>query len=115
MLRNLVHWQLGDIGAVCGCLIAAVLIVAMLFEGWPASRLSLAYDRLLTVALIAVVTVALDRALAAYAEGVHWARANPEDWVTTAALTFFGAGVILHVAVGRRWPLTPQSRSKTRQ
>jgi len=30
VLRNLVHWQLGDIGAVCGCLIAAVLIVAML-------------------------------------------------------------------------------------
>jgi hypothetical protein len=35
--RNLAHWQPDAIGAVCGCVISAALIVAMLFEGWPAA------------------------------------------------------------------------------
>jgi hypothetical protein len=46
----------------------------------------------------------LDRVLAAYANGVTWIRATPDDWITTAALSFLGAGVISHVAVGLRWP-----------
>jgi hypothetical protein len=113
VLHNLANWQPDSIGAVCGCLITATLIVAMLFDGWPASKLRPSHGRLLTVGLIALLTVALDRSLAAYAESLHWPKATPDDWVTTAALTFIGAGIILHVAVGRRWPLTPTSKSKT--
>jgi hypothetical protein len=41
------------------------------------------------------VAFVLDRALAAYADGVHLVRATPDDWVTTAALSFIGAGIIL--------------------
>jgi hypothetical protein len=51
-----------------------------------------------------VVTVALNRGLAAYADGVDWVRATPDDWITTAALSFLGAGIILHVGIGLRWP-----------
>ena len=104
VLRNLAHWQPDAISAICGCVISAALIVAMLFEGWPAARLRPAPGRALTLALTAVVTLALNRALAAYADGVHWTRATPDDWITTAALSFIGAGIILHVGIGLRWP-----------
>ena len=76
----------------------------MLFEGWPAARLSPAPGRALTLVLTAAVAVALDRALAAYADSVPWVKATPDDWVTTAALSFIGAGIILHVGIGLRWP-----------
>ncbi len=39
VLRNLAGWPPDTIGAVCGSVISGVLIVAMLFEGWPATRL----------------------------------------------------------------------------
>ena len=62
--------------------------------------------RALTLALTAL---ALNRALAAYAGSVHWARASPYDWITTAALSFAGADIILHAGIGLRWPFTPKT------
>lgn len=110
LLRDIVHWQPDAIGAACGCVITAVLVVSMLFEGWPAARLPSAPGRLLTLLLTALVAVALDRVLAAYADGVAWTRATPDDWITTAALSFLGAGIIAHVAVGLRWPFALKTR-----
>jgi len=104
LLRNLAHWQPDAISAACGCAISATLIVAMLFEGWPAARLTPAPGRILTLALTALVALALNRALAAYADSVHWTRASPSTWITTASLSFIGAGIILHVGIGLRWP-----------
>ena len=104
VLRNLAHWQPDTISAACGCIISATLIVAMLFDGWPAARLPPASGRALTLALTALVALALDRALAAYADSVRWARATPSQWITTAALSFIGAAIILHVGIGLRWP-----------
>ena len=109
VLRDLAHWAPGAISAACGCVITAVLIVAMLFEGWPASRLAPGQSRAVTLALIAIVALALDRALSAYAQSVPWVKATPDDWVTTAALSFIGAGIILHVGIGLRWPLALRS------
>jgi hypothetical protein len=112
MLRNLAGWPPDAIGAACGCVISAVLIVAMLFEGWPATRLPPGPARAVTLALAALVALALNCALAAYADGVAWIRATPDDWVATAALSFLGAGIILHVGIGLRWPFTwPRPRS----
>jgi hypothetical protein len=104
VLRNLAHWQPDAISAACGCIISATLIVAMLFDGWPAARLPPAPARALTLALTALVALALDRALAAYADSIRWTRATPNEWITTAALSFIGAGIILHVGIGLRWP-----------
>ena len=56
------------------------------------------------VFFIGLVALALDRALAAYAGSVRWTRATPDEWLTTAALSFIGAGIILHVGIGLRWP-----------
>jgi len=104
VLRNLAHWQPDAISAACGCIISATLIVAMLFDGWPAARLPPAPARALTLALTALVALALDRALASYADSIRWTRATPNEWITTAALSFIGAGIILHVGIGLRWP-----------
>jgi len=85
------------ITAVAGSFIAAALLVGMLFEDW--------LGRAATLGAILVVGVALELALQAYA-----ARAGltltADDWVTHASLNAIGVAVILHVAVGRRWPLT---------
>jgi hypothetical protein len=50
------------------------------------------------------------RGLAAYADRVGWIRATPNDWITTAALSFIGAGIILHVGIGLRWPFAQPAR-----
>ena len=44
-----------------------------------------------------------------YADAVHWTRATPDEWITTAALSFIGAGIILHVGIGLRWPFAPKT------
>jgi hypothetical protein len=106
VLRDAAGLSSGIIGAVCGCVIGAVLVVAMLFEGWPATlpRRRPAADRVLTLTLVAVVALVLYGALAAYADGAGWIRATPVDWITSAALSFAGAGIILHIGIGLRWP-----------
>ena len=126
VLRNLAHVQPTTIGAVCGCIVSAALIVAMLFEGWPANRLRAVtgravtgragtgragIERAVTLVLTALVALALNRALAAYADGVHWAKATPDQWVTVASLAFIGAGIILHVGIGLRWPFATQAKT----
>jgi hypothetical protein len=73
--------------------------------GWPASRLAPAASRALTLGLIAIVALVVNRGVAAYAQSVPWVKASPDEWVTTAALSFIGAGIILHVGIGLRWPL----------
>jgi len=109
VLRDLAHRPPTAISAVCGSIVSAALIVAMLFEGWPANRLSAGSGRALTLGLTALIALALNRALAAYANGVHWAKATPDDWVTVAALAFIGAGIILHVGIGLRWPFAAKA------
>jgi hypothetical protein len=104
VLRDLAGVRPGSVAAVCGCVISAAIIVGMLFDRWPATRLSAGRARAVVVVLTAAVAVVLNRALAAYADGVHWAKVTPDDWVTTAALSFIGAGIILHVGIGLRWP-----------
>jgi hypothetical protein len=112
LLRDIAHWRPDAIGAACGCVISAALLVGMLFEGWPAVRLPPAPGRVLTLVLTALVALALDRALATYANGVAWIRATPDDWITTAALSFLGAGIISHVAVGLRWPFALRTKDE---
>jgi hypothetical protein len=113
VFRNVAHWQPAAVSAVCGCVISAVLIVAMLFEGWPATRLAPAPCRALTLGLTAIVALALNRVLATYADRVHWTKATPDDWITTAALSFIGAGIILHVGIGLRWPFAAKTKENS--
>jgi hypothetical protein len=115
---------------LAGAVFAAMLQLSLVSEGWPLQRFRrpgsgvLALATSWVVALVAYeLVVSVDAvppeeraALDLHNPGGRdWTRATPDDWVTTAALTFIGAGVILHVAIGGRWPLAlaaqPQDRA----
>jgi hypothetical protein len=91
------------IAAVAGCFIAAGLLLGMLFEGWlgdlpaPVERAVLLLATLALTALLAI-------ALTAAADTVHLTRVGADDWVEHASLNALSTAIILHVAVGRRWP-----------
>jgi hypothetical protein len=97
----------GAVSAAAGCVVAAGLLYGMLFEGFLRDRLPAATERVVLLALTAVSAVVLDAALGAYADTVTWTRGSADDWVTHASLNAIGVGIILHVAIGRRWPFGP--------
>ncbi|GIG91990.1 hypothetical protein [Plantactinospora endophytica] len=108
----LLVWSLAGVGpdrinAVGGTVIASALLVSMLFDGWPASRLHPGPGRLVTLLLIVLVAAVLYAALSSYATQIHWRRASADAWVALSALNFLALGVVLHVAVWRRWPVVP--------
>jgi hypothetical protein len=86
--------------ALAGCVVAAGLVVGMLFEGWLESPGA-------NLIAVAVLTVALRAGLQAIADAGTWKTAEPDEWTAYAALNAIGAGIILHVAIGRRWPFAP--------
>jgi hypothetical protein len=101
----------GTLSAVAGSLIAAGLVLAVLFEGWlpgRLGRLTSSGERFALSACILVLGAALDLLLRAYATHLHWTRAKPPEWVGHATLNAIGVAVILHVAIGRRWPFGGQ-------
>jgi hypothetical protein len=84
--------------AVGGCAIAAGLVIGMLFEGWPRSRLGAA------VAVL-VLSAALYLLLRGLGGTLDWTRATTEEWVAHVGLNAIGIAVVLHVGISRRWPL----------
>jgi len=83
--------------AAAGVFIAAGLLGGMLLEGAFRSRPAV-------LAATVLLAVALYAALAEYASGVDWTRATAAEWIAHAGLNAIGVAVILHVAIGRRWP-----------
>lgn len=96
--------QPATISAVAGSAVAAGLVVGMLFEGWPDSFLPSGRARLIKATGVVIAAALLYVGLRGYAEAVGWTRAEPEEWIAYAGLNAIGAGVILHVAIGHRWP-----------
>jgi hypothetical protein len=96
------------VAAVAGCVVAAGLIVGMLFDGWPDPLLAPAPARVAKLAAVALLSALLYAGLGGLARGADWSRAEPEEWTAYVALNAIGVGVILHVAIGRRWPFTPE-------
>jgi hypothetical protein len=92
------------ISAVAGSAVAAGLVVGMLFEGWLDSVLPAFRARLAQATGVAIAAALLYVGLTAYAHAIGWTRAEPEEWIAYAGLNAIGAGVILHVAIGHRWP-----------
>jgi hypothetical protein len=89
--------------AVAGCFIAGGLLLGMLLDGRlrdgddPAGRVPLL---LVSLALTATLAVGL----VAAAGLVHLGRISEADWVEHASLNALSTSIILHVAIGRRWP-----------
>jgi len=89
--------EAGTLTGVAGCVVAAGIVCGMLLEV-PLGR---AAGALVTLVLAAT----LFGALSVLAQSFSFTRAEPEDWVVHASLNALAASAILHVAVGRRWPL----------
>ena len=86
------------IAAVSGCFIAAGLLLGMLFEDWnPNGRTTILVLTLALTALLAIV-------LGAIADTMHFTRARETSRVEHAALNALSTSIILHVAIGQRWP-----------
>jgi hypothetical protein len=99
------------ITAVTGSLLTAVLLHGMLFEGLPRSPDHPARERTVTLAIVVLVGAGLYMALTALAHQADWTTATPEQWVVYAGLNAIGLGVILHVAIGRRWPFATSAET----
>jgi hypothetical protein len=96
VLLRAAHLTPALIGAAAGSVVAAGLIIGMLFDGWLGS--------LPGAATVAVLAALLYAGLHALAHAAAWTRAEPEEWAAYAGLNAIGIAVIMHVAIGRRWP-----------
>jgi hypothetical protein len=92
VLLDVVGWEFGRVGAVGSCGIAAVLVVAMLFQP---------FGRVLTFTTFVIGTIMLYLGLSTVAHQLT----EPDHWVAYAAANALGIAVIMHVAVWRRWPV----------
>jgi hypothetical protein len=114
ILSHVLGWPPNRILAVCGCAVAAVLVVAMLFEARPWIRLlSPLPGRTCVLVSALVVAALLYGGLSVYARQVDWVRVTPDDWVGYAAMNALGMSVILHVAIWRRWPVATETPAPT--
>jgi hypothetical protein len=84
------------LAAFAGCFVAAALLFGMQLEGW--------LDRVTTLLAALALAALLGVALRAAAGGVHFTRASADEWVAHAGLNAIGVSILLHVAIGRRWP-----------
>jgi hypothetical protein len=84
--------------AFAGAFVAAGLLLGMQFEGWLRNRWAM-------LAGIVALGLVLEVLLRFYADGVQWTRGDADAWIAHVGLNAIGVAVILHVGVGRRWPL----------
>jgi hypothetical protein len=97
-------WEPERIAVVAGAAIASVLVVAMLFEAWPAIRLTPLPGRSLVLGLVVLLTAALAATLPQVAQWAGVPERLAAGWATHTTLNALSLAVILHVAVWRRWP-----------
>ena len=110
LLSGPIDLTVPEIAAVCGTVIAASLIAALILEGWPSRLVHPPAARdgalLLTIAVLAAVMFIVLKAVGD--AGTSWSPANPVYlWMTVCALNFIAAGAILWYGVFRRWPVAP--------
>jgi hypothetical protein len=90
--------------AAAGAFIAAALLLGLLFDGWLPGSPKPSLSRPITLVVDVVLAAILYAAVNAYANHLHWTIARPGEWVAHVMLNAIALSVILHVAVGQRWP-----------
>jgi hypothetical protein len=90
--------------AVAGSFIAAALLLGLLFDGWLPRAPSPSLRRPITVVVDLVLAAILYAVVTAYANHLRWTIVDPEEWVAHVMLNAIALSVILHVAIGQRWP-----------
>ncbi|GAA3433595.1 hypothetical protein GCM10018954_031990 [Kutzneria kofuensis] len=101
--EHVLGWEPGRIAEVSGAAIGSILVVAMLFEAWPAIRLTEVPGRSLVLVLVVVSTAVLSSVLPVVAGSLGVPERQALSWSTHATLNALSLAVILHVAVWRRW------------
>jgi hypothetical protein len=109
-LADLAHLPPVTIAAIAGSVVAGGLIVGVQFEGWTDSRLDPARSRAAELAALALLSALVYVGLRGLARVGSWTRAEPDEWTAYAGLNAIGVGVLLHVAIGQRWPFAPVPR-----
>jgi hypothetical protein len=92
------------LAAVAGCFVAGGLMAGMLWEGWWDRRLSFGVARAAVLFGVLASAALLTVLLGVIADRLPLTRVTTDEWVTHASLNAVGLSVILHVAIGRRWP-----------
>jgi hypothetical protein len=105
--HRLLGFEADRIAAVAGCFIAAGLVFGMLFEDWL-GRLSPRVERAALLVATLALTAVLAIGLSAIAHSLQFTEITADDWVEHAALNALSTSIILHVAIGRRWPFLLQ-------
>ena len=82
----------------------------MLFEGWLGNP-SLGVERSTLLVATLVFAALLYVVLRACAGAMDLTKAGTEDWVAHASLNALSSSIILHVAIGRRWPFPHPAES----
>ena len=109
-MHDLLHWQIATIGAVGGSIVAGVVLVGLLFDGWPFKAETPAAARLGLTVTTATVAAGVYWGLKALGNaGQDWTQYPVQLWVATTALIATAVAVILYVAVWDRWPLPKAS------
>jgi hypothetical protein len=91
--------------AAAGSFIAAALLLGLLFDAWLPGSPKPSLSRPITIVVDLVVAAILYAAINAYANHLHWTIVHPTEWVAHVMLNAIALSVILHVAIGQRWPL----------
>jgi hypothetical protein len=92
--------------ALAGSFIAAALLLGLLFDGWLPGSLKPSSSRAITIVVDLVIATILYAAVDTYADHLHWTIAHPIEWVAHVILNAIAFSVILHVAIGQRWPFS---------
>ncbi|GAA5014012.1 hypothetical protein [Actinopolymorpha pittospori] len=95
------------VAALAGCFVAAGLLFGMLFEDWLHGRLGPRGERATLLVLTLALAVVLAVALGAAVDAVGVRPPHAQEWVEHASLNALATSIILHVGIGRRWPVTP--------
>ena len=90
--------------ALAGSFIAAALLLGLLFDGWLPGPPKPSSSRAITILVDLVLATTLYAAVDTYADHLHWTIAHPTEWVAHVMLNAIAFSVILHVAIGQRWP-----------
>jgi hypothetical protein len=102
------------VNATTGAVVAAGLVVGIQFEGALDRDQSPAAQRSEGLLVVLVIAAVLYTALTLIANSLTWTDTlDPQEWVGHVALNALAVSVILHVAIGRRWPFQAEEGSAT--
>lgn len=115
LLRHGLGWSGGQLTALGGGIVAASLIVVLLFDGWPGSEQTSTRERMIRLGFLVGLAVALDVVATVVGALIHdWSNRSAEEWSTFVTLNYVAGGVVIFTVLWKRWPQTFEPPPDTR-